>query len=203
MSFNAPQIETKLFDINKLKAAPWNPRYIKDARFKKLCESLKEDPGFMWARPILATVDGTIYGGNMRFRAAEFLGWKQVPVQIDAKLSQKLAKQRAIKDNNQFGEWQDDELAELMVELQGDGFSLSTLGFSEEKMHELLDSVGAFGEQKEEKSSIADVEEEDDGGVDEEDTRAILMVECVNSLSRDQLMDRLQSEGFSCRPVLG
>ncbi len=45
--------------VSTLRAAPWNPRTIADARFQALCASLAADPDFLWLRPILATRDGT------------------------------------------------------------------------------------------------------------------------------------------------
>lgn len=131
--------------IGRLKPAPWNPRLIKDSRFKNLCKSLQADPDFMERRPILASSDGTIYGGNMRWRAAQHIGWETVPAIIDD-IPEHLAKERALKDNNQFGEWQDQELAEVLVELQMGDSDLNLLGFDDKELHRLLDSVGALGE---------------------------------------------------------
>ena len=56
--------------LSELHPSPWNPRTISDARFKNLCASIEADPDFLWQRPILAMVDGTIYAGNMRYRAS-------------------------------------------------------------------------------------------------------------------------------------
>jgi len=63
-----------------LQPAPWNPRSIKDDRFQNLCRSIEVDPEFLWRRPILAQADGTIYAGNMRFRAAQHLGLERLRV---------------------------------------------------------------------------------------------------------------------------
>ena len=57
-----------------LSPAPWNPRTIKDERFENLCRSIEADPEFLNHRPVLAMADGTIYAGNMRYRAAQHLG---------------------------------------------------------------------------------------------------------------------------------
>lgn len=57
----------------KIQLNPNNPRFIKDDKFKKLCKSIKDDPEFLTARPIVVK-DGIIYGGNMRFRALQELG---------------------------------------------------------------------------------------------------------------------------------
>jgi hypothetical protein len=131
--------------IAQLKPSEWNPRLIHDSRFKQLCRSLEADPDFMEQRPILATFDGTIYAGNMRWRAAKHLGWSTVPT-ILSDIDPTLAKERALKDNNQFGEWQEQELAELLAELQMGGRELETLGFPDGEVERLLDSVGLLSE---------------------------------------------------------
>lgn len=59
---------TKILDISQIRLNPNNPRTIKDEKFKKLCKSLKENPEFLDARPIVVK-DNMIIGGNMRYRA--------------------------------------------------------------------------------------------------------------------------------------
>ena len=54
-----------------LHPAPWNPRSITEERFGNLCDSIRADADFLWHRPVLAQADGTIYAGNMRYRAAQ------------------------------------------------------------------------------------------------------------------------------------
>ena len=108
-----------------------NPRIIKDKRFKALCKSLVDDPSFMELRPILATKEGRIYAGNMRYRAAQHLGWKDIPA-IITDIPEKLARERAIKDNNEFGDWNHDELATLLDEMEKQGTDISTLGLDEQ-----------------------------------------------------------------------
>ena len=121
-----------------LQAAPWNPRTIKDERFQNLCKSVAADPDFLWLRPILATADGTIFAGNMRYRAAQQLGWAEVPaVLVD--IPEQLARERALRDNAQWGEWEEDDLATLLAELRVDGSELDLLGFDERELQQLLD----------------------------------------------------------------
>lgn len=65
--------------LSALTPAPWNPRTTSDERFQNLCRSLETDRDFLQLRPILATNDGTIFARNIRFRAAQHLGWEIVP----------------------------------------------------------------------------------------------------------------------------
>jgi DNA modification methylase len=131
--------------LARLTPAPWNPRLIRDARFANLCKSIEADPGFLEQRPILATADGTIYAGNMRYRAVQHLGWPDVPA-IVADIPEQLAKERALRDNAQWGDWQDDDLAALLYGLGQQGSDLDLLGFEDEALTRLLESVGGLGD---------------------------------------------------------
>jgi DNA modification methylase len=127
--------------LGELQPAPWNPRQIKDGRFQNLCRSLEQDPDFLWLRPILATKDGTVFGGNMRLRAAQHLGWETVPA-ILLDIPEQLAKERALRDNGSWGEWLEDDLSALLRDLGTDGSELELLGFDERELQQLLDRVG-------------------------------------------------------------
>lgn len=132
--------EAKLVAVEALHPAPWNPRTISDERFQNLCRSIEADPAFMWMRPVLANVDGEIIGGNMRYRAAKQLGWLHVPA-IVVEMSDETARERAMRDNGSWGEWDDDELAALLKDLESRGRDLSSLGFQENKLNALLDEL--------------------------------------------------------------
>ena len=127
-----------------LQPAPWNPRTIKDERFQNLCRSLEADPGFLQLRPILATADGTIYCGNMRYRAAQHLGFETVPAIVED-VSDQVAKERALRDNAQWGEWLEEDLAVLLGELGAAGSDLDLLGFDDRDLQKLLDSLANPG----------------------------------------------------------
>ncbi len=135
----------QLVALTALHPAPWNPRTIRDVRFKNLCESIQADPDFLWQRPILADASGEIFAGNMRYRAVQHLGWKEVPA-IISEIDPRLAKERAMRDNNQWGDLVEQDLAELLVGLQMDGSDLKLLGFPDDELTRLLDSVGALGD---------------------------------------------------------
>jgi len=128
----------------ELTPASWNPRTIKDERFANLCRSLEADPEFLQLRPILATLDGTIFGGNQRYRAAQQLGWETVPA-ILVDIPEQLAKERAMRDNAQWGQWDEDDLAKLIAELNEQGSSLELLGFDERELQSLLDRLDGAG----------------------------------------------------------
>jgi DNA modification methylase len=126
--------------LSALHPAGWNPRTISDERFQNLCRSIESDPDFLWRRPILAQADGTIYAGNMRYRAAEKLGMSEVPAIIED-VPDQLARERALRDNAQWGDWEGDELAALLDRLRAEGSELDFLGFDERELQQLLDRL--------------------------------------------------------------
>ena len=99
---------TKLTDI---KSNPNNPRIIKDDKFKKLVESIKEFPQMLSLRPIVVNDDMIVLGGNMRLKACKEAGLKEVPVIKASDLNEEQQKQFIIKDNVGYGEWDWDMLA--------------------------------------------------------------------------------------------
>lgn len=133
----APSPTVELVPLARLTPAAWNPRLIRDERFRSLVRSIEEDPEFMRNRPILATADGTIYAGNMRYRAAAQAGWTEVPAIIED-IPEAQAKARAVRDNNGWGEWQDEELTELLHDIGNLGGSLDDLGFDPDALAKML-----------------------------------------------------------------
>ena len=106
--------------IGRVKLNEKNPRFIKDAEFKKLVKSLQECPQLFDARPLLCsdrTGELIILGGNMRYRAAMELGWKTVPVIVMRGLTEAQEKEIIIKDNGAFGKWDMQVLAADWAEL--------------------------------------------------------------------------------------
>ena len=97
-------------NIDKLKPNEDNPRTIKNDRFEKLCQSIKEFPEMLNIRPIVADNDFRILGGNMRFQACKVLGFKKVPVIIVDDFNESQINQFVIKDNVSHGDWDYDSL---------------------------------------------------------------------------------------------
>jgi DNA modification methylase len=94
----------------KIKLNPNNPRIIKDDKFKKLVQSIKDFPEMLDIRPIVVNKDGIILGGNMRYKACIEAGIKEPPhVVVD--LTEDQQKEFLIKDNVSGGEWDWDLLA--------------------------------------------------------------------------------------------
>jgi ParB-like chromosome segregation protein Spo0J len=88
-----------------------NPRVIKDDKFKKLVQSIKDFPQMLQLRPIVVNDDMVVLGGNMRLRAVQEVGLKEVPIIKASDLTPEQQKEFIIKDNVGFGEWDWDVLA--------------------------------------------------------------------------------------------
>jgi DNA modification methylase len=104
--------------LSQLKANPKNPRIIRDDKFKKLVASIEGFPEMMEKRPMVCVtdVDGKLFplGGNMRLRAIQELGLKEIPdswVTLADDWTQEKRAEFTIKDNASFGEWNYDDLA--------------------------------------------------------------------------------------------
>ena len=115
--------------LSEIKANPNNPRIIKDDKFRKLCNSIKEFPKMMALRPMVINTDNVVLGGNMRLKALKELGYKEVPdewVKRAEDLTEDEARRFIIADNVGFGEhnwdmlaneWDVEELTEWGVDI--------------------------------------------------------------------------------------
>lgn len=100
--------------LSKIKGNPNNPGIIKDDKFKKLVKSINDFPKMMALRPIVVDENFIVQGGNMRLKALQELGFKDIPdewVKQVSDLTEDEKKEFIIKDNVGFGEWDWDNLA--------------------------------------------------------------------------------------------
>jgi DNA modification methylase len=101
--------------ISAIKANSKNPRVIKDDKFKKLVKSIQDFPEMLEKRPLVCftDVDGkyVVLGGNMRLKAAQEVGLKELPIVLADDWTQEQRDEFLIKDNVGFGEWDWDQLA--------------------------------------------------------------------------------------------
>ena len=96
--------------IGTIKNNPNNPRVIKDDKFKKLVQSIKDLPEMAEVRPVVVNTDMVVLGGNMRLKAMREAGWKDVPIHV-VDWDEDKQRQFIIKDNVSGGEWDWDMLA--------------------------------------------------------------------------------------------
>lgn len=124
-----------LMKLKDIKPNPNNPRLIKDDKFKKLCQSLKDFPEMLELRPIVVNRDHIILGGNMRYKAAKEIGLKEVPVTI-ADLTPEQEREFLIKDNTSGGEWDWEVLANEWDTEQLDAWGLDIPAFEVDEVLE-------------------------------------------------------------------
>ena len=98
-------MNVKITKISEVKLNPNNPRLIKDDKFIKLVQSIKDFPEMLDIRPIVVNADMVILGGNMRFKACKEAGLKEIPIIIADNLTEEQQREFLIKDNTSGGEW--------------------------------------------------------------------------------------------------
>jgi hypothetical protein len=114
--------------ISEVKLNPNNPRLIKDDKFKKLVQSIKDFPEMLNIRPIVVNQDMIILGGNMRYKACKEAGLKEIPI-IKTDLTEEQQREFLIKDNTSGGEWDWEVLANEWDSEQLEDWGLDLVGF--------------------------------------------------------------------------
>jgi len=97
--------------ISEVKNNPNNPRILKDDKFRKLVQSIKDFPKMLEIRPIVVNDEMIVLGGNMRLKACKEAGLKEIHIIKAESLTQEQQKEFIIKDNIGFGEWDWEQLA--------------------------------------------------------------------------------------------
>lgn len=118
--------------LSSLKPLPGNPRVTKDEGFRDLCDSIRRNPDFFAARPLILsdrTGELIIIAGNMKYEAAKANGLSEAPTILLPKLTEAQEREIIIRDNAHAGEfnwevlaneWSDLPLAEWGVLLPKD-----------------------------------------------------------------------------------
>lgn len=126
-------------NIAAIKPNEENPRFITDAKFKKLVKSIQDFPEMLEARPLVIDEDNIVLGGNMRLKALKSAGVIDVPVKRVIGWSEQQKREFIIKDNVGYGEWDWDLIANnwdntQLVEwgLDLPGFDMNTDEFGED-----------------------------------------------------------------------
>jgi DNA modification methylase len=91
--------------IKDIKPNPNNPRLVKDDKFAKLVQSIKDFPQMLDIRPIVVNKDMIVLGGNMRLKACKEAGLTEIPIIKAEDLTEEQQREFIIKDNVGYGEW--------------------------------------------------------------------------------------------------
>lgn len=100
--------------LSELKKLPNNPRTIKKDDMERLKKSIKDNPDYFEARPIILsnrTGDLVILAGNQRYEAAKALKMDEVPTFLLEGLTEAREREIIIRDNVSNGDWDFDILA--------------------------------------------------------------------------------------------
>ena len=106
--------------LTELKKLTNNPRIIRDKEFKNLCRSIKDNPKFFEARPLILsnrTGELIIIAGNQRYETAKALKMKEAPTYLMEGLTEEKEKEITIRDNTNQGEWDMDLLSSVWDDL--------------------------------------------------------------------------------------
>jgi hypothetical protein len=112
-------------------------------------KSIKDFPEMLEIRPIVVNSEYVVIGGNMRLKAAQQAGIKKIPIIVASNLDQAQQDEFMIKDNNNYGEWDWDKLANEWDsdKLRGE-FHLD-IPFAIKKMDDMLLELDEIEEEEE------------------------------------------------------
>ncbi len=135
-------MKIEIVPIERVKPYRGNPR-INQANVEKVSESLKE---FGWRQPIVVDRDFVVIAGHTRLKAAEALGWLEVPVHVAENLSPAQAKAYRLADNRlaENSLWDNAKLCVELADLQALDM-VGMTGFTE------ADLARLFGEPEQER----------------------------------------------------
>lgn len=102
-------------NTGQIAGVPKNPRFIRDDKFKKLVQSIKDDPEMLDLRELVAYDNHgkglVVIMGNMRYRALKELGMETAPTKVlPPETAVEKLRAFALKDNSNYGEWDIDDL---------------------------------------------------------------------------------------------
>lgn len=160
-------------NIASIRTNPNNPRIIKDDKFNKLVASIKQFPEMLELRPIVVDKEYVVLGGNMRLKACQAAGLKEIPVVVADQLTADQQREFIIKDNVGFGEWDWDALGNAwdVDELSRWGMDLPT--FPDES--------------------------EQDAPAELDGTSFQVIVICKSDIEQGNIASELEQRGFECR----
>ena len=131
-----------MIKLSTIKSNPNNPRVIKDDKFAKLVNSIKEFPKMMELRPMVVNSDMVVLGGNMRLKALKEAGYKEVPdewVKSAESLTEEEQRRFIIADNVGFGEHDWDMLANEWDAVELEAWGLDMPSFAADVDYSILD----------------------------------------------------------------
>jgi len=136
------QIETR--SIERLVPYVRNSRTHSEDQLAQIAASIAE---FGFVNPVLIGADDVIVAGHGRVLAAKQLGMTEVPVVVLDHLSEAQRRALVIADNRiaESAGWDEAMLKAELAALREEEFDLDLLGFSDDELLRMLDSVALSG----------------------------------------------------------
>jgi len=136
-------MKVELRKISEIQPYGKNPRQ-NDEAVDAVARSIRE---FGFRQPIVVDKDGVIVCGHTRWKAAQELGLKEVPVHVAKELTPEQIKAYRIADNKvaDLASWDMELLPVELSELRGMDVDLELLGFSSEELEKMLGAMGTEG----------------------------------------------------------
>ena len=150
------EMQWKTLSVDVLRPAAYNPRKklkAGDKEYEKIKNSILE---FGYVEPIIVNYDMTVIGGHQRLTVLKDLGYKEVQCVVVHIEDEHKVKALNIALNKITGAWNEQLLADLLVDLQSVDFNTDLTGFEAPEIEQLFSKV----HNQDIKEDDFDVEEE-------------------------------------------
>lgn len=149
-------MEWRTIPVGELKPAAYNPRKklkAGDKEYEKIKNSIQE---FGYVEPIICNYDMTVIGGHQRLTVLKDLGYTEVHCVVVHIEDENKVKALNVALNKITGAWDEQLLADLLVDLKAQDFNTDLTGFEAPEVEQLFSKV----HNKEIKEDDFDVDEE-------------------------------------------
>ena len=134
-------MEWKTLSVDALRPAAYNPRKklkAGDKEYEKIKNSILE---FGYVEPIIVNYDMTVIGGHQRLTVLKDLGYTEVQCVVVHIEDEHKVKALNIALNKITGAWNEQLLADLLVDLQSVNFNTDLTGFEAPEIEQLFSKV--------------------------------------------------------------
>ena len=150
------EMQWQTLPLGQLRPAAYNPRKAlkpSDKEYQKIKNSIQE---FGYVEPIIVNYDMTVIGGHQRLTVLKDLGYTEAQCVVLHIEDEAKVKALNIALNKISGEWNEQLLADLLVDLQDAQFNLDLTGFEAPEIDQLFSKL----HNKDIEEDNFDVEEE-------------------------------------------
>lgn len=141
MSENKSAMEWRTIPVGDLRPAAYNPRKklkAGDKEYEKIKNSIVE---FGYVEPIIVNYDMTVIGGHQRLTVLKDLGYTEVECVVLHIEDEHKVKALNVALNKITGAWNEQLLADLLVDLQSADFNTDLTGFEPAEIDQLFSKV--------------------------------------------------------------